>query len=77
MQKNMKGVFAKVTTGVKITVLINATIFAFRIFFANYKIKVLGGFDFILKHRNMIQNEKKWLKTSNCTCLEVVFWYLT
>ena len=33
--KNMKGVFAKVTTGLKKSVLINATIFALRIFFAN------------------------------------------
>ena len=33
--KNMKGVFAKVTTGLKKSVLINSTIFALRIFFAN------------------------------------------
>ena len=33
--KNMKGVFAKLTTGLKKSVLINATIFALRIFFAN------------------------------------------
>ena len=30
----------------------------------NYKIKVLEGFDWILQHRNIIQKEKKWLKTS-------------
>ena len=33
--KNMKGVFAKVKTGLKKIVLINATIFALCIFFAN------------------------------------------
>ena len=26
-----------------------------------YKIKVLEGFDLILKHRNIIQKKKKWL----------------
>ena len=33
--KNMKGVFAKVTTGLKKSVLINATIFALCVFLAN------------------------------------------
>ena len=33
--KNMKGVFAKVKTGLKKIVLMNATIFALCIFFAN------------------------------------------
>ena len=35
MQKNMKGVFAKVKTGLKKIALMNAIIFALFIFFAN------------------------------------------